>query len=125
MLEMALTVPVTGYIRAQRARTLMLGETLRALERCDVLATPTCGTPPPKIDEARGSSWVTGLADVIRYTGPFNLTGQPALAVPIGITPDSAPLSLQIVGRPFDEMGVIRVGEAYERARGPLRPPNF
>jgi aspartyl-tRNA(Asn)/glutamyl-tRNA(Gln) amidotransferase subunit A len=125
MLEMALTVPVTGYIRAQRARTLMLGEALRALDRCDVLATPTCGTPPPKIDEARASSWVTGLADVIRYTGPFNLTGQPALAVPIVITPDNAPLSMQIVGRPFDEMGVIRVGDAYERARGPLRPPNF
>ncbi len=45
--------------------------------------------------------------------------------VPIGITPDKAPLSFQIIGRPFDEIGILRVADAYERARGPLPPPNF
>jgi aspartyl-tRNA(Asn)/glutamyl-tRNA(Gln) amidotransferase subunit A len=65
------------------------------------------------------------LAEVIAYTGPFNVTGQPALAVPTGITPGNAPLSMQIVGKPFDEPMVIRVADAYERARGPLPPPTF
>jgi aspartyl-tRNA(Asn)/glutamyl-tRNA(Gln) amidotransferase subunit A len=125
MLEMAMTLPASSYIRAQRARTLILGETLRALDRCDVLATPTCGTPPPRCAEARASSSATSLAQVIRYTGPFNLTGQPAIAVPIGITQDNAPLSMQIVGRPFDEMAILRVADAYERARGPMPPASF
>jgi aspartyl-tRNA(Asn)/glutamyl-tRNA(Gln) amidotransferase subunit A len=125
MLEMGMTMPVTSYIRAQRARPRILGEAMRALEKFDVLATPSSATPPPKISEARGAAWAVSLAEVIAYTGPFNVTGQPALAVPTGITSGNAPLSMQIVGRPFDEPMVIRVADAYERARGPLPPPSF
>jgi aspartyl-tRNA(Asn)/glutamyl-tRNA(Gln) amidotransferase subunit A len=125
MLEMAMTLPVTAYIRAQRARSVLLGEALSALERVDVLVAPVCGIPPPKIAEARGSGSAAGLAEMIRHTGPFNATGQPAIAVPIGITAEKAPLSFQIIGRPFDEAGILRVADAYERARGPLPPPNF
>jgi aspartyl-tRNA(Asn)/glutamyl-tRNA(Gln) amidotransferase subunit A len=125
MLEMAMTLPVTAYIRAQRGRAVLLAEAKRALERVDVLASPTSGTPPAKITEARGSGSAVGLAEIIRYTGPFNATGQPAIAVPIGITSGKAPLSFQIIGKPFDEAGILRVADAYERARGPLSPPNF
>jgi aspartyl-tRNA(Asn)/glutamyl-tRNA(Gln) amidotransferase subunit A len=125
MLEMAMTLPLTAYIRAQRARTVILGEALHALDHCDVLAAPTCGAPPPKIADARGSGAATGLAQVIRYSGPFNLTGQPAIALPIGITAANAPLSMQIVGRPFDEMMILRVADAYERACGTLPMPHF
>jgi aspartyl-tRNA(Asn)/glutamyl-tRNA(Gln) amidotransferase subunit A len=125
MLEMAMTLPVTAYIRAQRARTVLLAEALGALERVDVLAAPASGTPPAKIKDARGSASAAGLAEIIRYTGPFNATGQPAIAVPIAITADKAPLSLQIIGKPFDELGILRVADAYERARGPLPTPGF
>lgn len=124
MLEVAMTLPLTTYIRAQRARAAIFGDAMRTLERCDVLATPTCGAPPPKIADARNSS-AAGLAEVIRYTGPFNVTGQPAIALPIGITAQNAPLSMQIVGRPFDEMAILRVADAYERACGPLPAANF
>jgi Asp-tRNA(Asn)/Glu-tRNA(Gln) amidotransferase A subunit family amidase len=62
---------------------------------------------------------------MIRHTAPFNATGQPAIALPIGITAEKAPLSFQIIGRPFDEIGILRVADAYERARGPLPPANF
>jgi aspartyl-tRNA(Asn)/glutamyl-tRNA(Gln) amidotransferase subunit A len=125
MLEMAMTLPVTGYIRAQRARSLLLAEALRVLERVDVLTAPVSNTSPPKITEARGSSSAVGLVEMIRHTAPFNATGQPAVAVPIGITAERAPLSFQIIGRPFDEIGILRVADAYERARGPLPPPDF
>jgi aspartyl-tRNA(Asn)/glutamyl-tRNA(Gln) amidotransferase subunit A len=125
MLEMAMTMRVTAYIRAQRARALMLAEALRTLGRVDVLAAPASGTPPAKIQDARGSGSAAGLAQIIRYTGPFNATGQPAIAVPIGISGDKAPLSFQIIGRPFDESGILRVADAYERARGPLPPPEL
>jgi len=125
MLEMAMTMPVTAYIRAQRARSVLLDQAMRVLARADVLAAPVSGTPPPRIAEARGSGSAAGLAEMIRHTAPFNATGQPAIAVPIGITADKAPLSFQIIGRPFDEIGILRVADAYERARGPLPPPNF
>ncbi|MDE5466252.1 amidase [Bradyrhizobium sp. CSS354] len=51
-------------------------------------------------------------------TGPFNVTGNPALALPIGFVADGLPLSAQIVGRPFDEPTVLQIGAAYEAAAG-------
>jgi aspartyl-tRNA(Asn)/glutamyl-tRNA(Gln) amidotransferase subunit A len=125
MLEMAMTMPVTAYIRAQRARSVVLAEAMGALQRVDVLAAPVCGVTPAKSAEARGSGAAAGLAQMIRHTAPFNATGQPAIAVPIGLAAAKAPLSFQIIGRPFDEFGILRVADAYERARGPLPPPNF
>jgi aspartyl-tRNA(Asn)/glutamyl-tRNA(Gln) amidotransferase subunit A len=50
------------------------------------------------------------------YMRPFNLTGQPALSVCNGFDSAGLPLSLQIVGRCFDEAMVLRLGHAYERA---------
>ena len=123
MLEAAMALPATAYIRSQRARAQLMAETMRALEGRDVLATPACMAAPLKIAEAREGK--LGLAQLIRHTAPFNLTGQPALAIPTGIGADRAPLAMQIVGRPFDEPSVLRVGDAYQSARGALPPPEF
>jgi aspartyl-tRNA(Asn)/glutamyl-tRNA(Gln) amidotransferase subunit A len=123
MLEAALALPATAYVRSQRARAHMMAEAMRALESRDVLATPACMTAPLKIAEAREGK--LGLAQLIRHTAPFNVTGQPALAIPTGIGADRAPLAIQIIGRPFDESSVLRVGDAYERARGALPSPEF
>jgi len=49
-------------------------------------------------------------------TGPFNVTGNPSLAVPIGFAKNGLPLGAQIVGRPFDEAMLFRIGAAYEAA---------
>jgi aspartyl-tRNA(Asn)/glutamyl-tRNA(Gln) amidotransferase subunit A len=124
MLEAAIALPATAYLRSQRARAQMMAEAMRALEGRDVLATPACMMAPMKIAEGRESKF--GLAQLIRHTAPFNLTGQPAIAIPTEIGADGAPLSIQIVGRPFDESSVLRVADAYERARGALAaPPEF
>jgi aspartyl-tRNA(Asn)/glutamyl-tRNA(Gln) amidotransferase subunit A len=50
-----------------------------------------------------------------RLTRPFNGLGLPALALPCGAASDGRPLALQIVGRPFDEATVLRLGHAYQR----------
>src|SRR5262249_62069203 len=55
------------------------------------------------------------LVERASYTGPYNLTGSPALSVPIGFE-DGLPLAFQIAGKSFDEAGVLRVGHAFERA---------
>ncbi len=49
------------------------------------------------------------------FTSIWNATGLPALCIPMGFTDDGLPLSLQIVGKPFDEATVPRVGDAYQR----------
>lgn len=50
------------------------------------------------------------------FTGPYNLTGLPAVSVPCGFTADGLPVGLQIAGRPFDESTVLRAAYAYEQA---------
>jgi aspartyl-tRNA(Asn)/glutamyl-tRNA(Gln) amidotransferase subunit A len=62
---------------------------------------------------------------VLRFTAPFNVTGQPALAIPTGLAPNGLPVSMQIIGKPFDETTVFRVADAYERAREPLPEPKL
>jgi aspartyl-tRNA(Asn)/glutamyl-tRNA(Gln) amidotransferase subunit A len=62
---------------------------------------------------------------VLRFTAPFNITGQPALALPTGLSSDGLPLSMQIIGRPFDEVSVFQVAASYEEARGPLSQPKL
>jgi aspartyl-tRNA(Asn)/glutamyl-tRNA(Gln) amidotransferase subunit A len=57
-----------------------------------------------------------GLAGRISFIGPFNLAGLPALSVPCGFTSDNLPVGLQIVGRPFGEETVLKVGHAYEQS---------
>jgi aspartyl-tRNA(Asn)/glutamyl-tRNA(Gln) amidotransferase subunit A len=52
----------------------------------------------------------------------FNLTEQPAASIGCGFTSTGLPVGLQIVGRRFDDVGVLRMARAYERARGDLRP---
>jgi aspartyl-tRNA(Asn)/glutamyl-tRNA(Gln) amidotransferase subunit A len=66
-------------------------------------------------DPTLGYTWMTA---------PFDLTGQPAMSVPCGLTDAGLPVGLQLVGRLFDETTVFRAAHAYEEARGPWpRPP--
>jgi aspartyl-tRNA(Asn)/glutamyl-tRNA(Gln) amidotransferase subunit A len=64
------------------------------------------------------------VAAILRFTQPFDSTGQPALAIPTSLSPAGLPIAMQIIGRPFGEPEVLQIGAAYERARGPIaRPP--
>jgi aspartyl-tRNA(Asn)/glutamyl-tRNA(Gln) amidotransferase subunit A len=123
LLEAASALPAAVYVRAQRARARLIAEALDAIDGRDVLAAPVCMAAPLKIAEARTGK--LGLAQLIRHTAPFDLTGQPAISVPSGIGADRAPLAIQIIGRPFDELSVLRVADAYERARGALPRAEF
>lgn len=65
------------------------------------------------------------LPALVSATSPFNVTGQPALSVPCGLSAAGLPLALQIVGKPFDEAIVLRIGQAYEAHTDwhTMRPP--
>lgn len=108
----AVLISGRDYIQAQRERRRMLAEMAPVYADLDVLVTATAGAPATLL-----GSWRT-----IEFwrrpslTTPFNVTGGPALAQCIGFSNSGLPLSMQIVGRPFDDATVLRVAHAYERA---------
>jgi aspartyl-tRNA(Asn)/glutamyl-tRNA(Gln) amidotransferase subunit A len=129
-LEAGMLIPGVHYLRAQRARPLVLAQSLAALEGCAVLAAPTTAIAAPRIDVGARALLTDGIpadlvATVLRFTAPFNVTGQPALAIPTGLSAEGLPLSMQLIGRPFDESAVFQVAAAYEESRGPLPAPNL
>jgi len=84
----------------------------------DAILLPTCPDPAPPLGEL--GPYFDNRRPM--YMRPLNLTGQPALSLCNGFDDNGLPLSLQIVGRHFDEATVLRVGHAYERAT-PWRKP--
>jgi aspartyl-tRNA(Asn)/glutamyl-tRNA(Gln) amidotransferase subunit A len=117
----AALLPAAVYHQAQRARVLIREQVLGALEQRDALLSPTAPRPAPPIVQAAAP--ITGKAEVAgrfftrrAYTTPASLAGVPALAVPCGFSTTGLPLSLQIVGRRFDEATVLRIGHTYEQA---------
>ena len=124
----SLLIPGSAVNTAHRVRRLVYEGFERAFERVQVMVVPTIAFPAPTIEELdRGSARIDGrevrLSDrrgnlFTLCTIPFNQTGLPALSVCCGFSPSGLPIGMQIVGRPFDEETVLRVGHAYERAAG-------
>jgi amidase len=86
----------------------------------DVLITPGLAAPPVETGrwEGRGAlRTFIGVANWTPGTATWNITGQPAVAVPAGFTDDGLPLSVQIVGRPSAESTLIALSAQIERER--------
>ena len=111
------------YIDAQRMRARLTKRTLEALAGFDAALTASSMDPTVRIDDAEACLRVYPR----QARQPFNVTGQPALAMPAGFTKDGLPLSLQLVGHPFQEAMVYRIAAAYERATGWIKrhPPGL
>jgi aspartyl-tRNA(Asn)/glutamyl-tRNA(Gln) amidotransferase subunit A len=101
------------YGRAQGVRERMRRELEAALERADVLVTPTAPSAAFGIGEKVDDPLAMYLSDM--FTTPASLTGLPAVAVPTGLDDRGLPLSLQVMGRAFDESTVFRAARAVER----------
>jgi Asp-tRNA(Asn)/Glu-tRNA(Gln) amidotransferase A subunit family amidase len=126
----AALIPAALVQKAQQARALIRAQVLGALERFDLLVAPTSHRPAPAI--AAFTAPITTRAEAAArfftrrsFTTPASLAGAPALAVPCGFSAAGLPLSLQIIGRRFEDATVLRVGHAYEQATGwhRRRPP--
>ena len=106
------TVSAADYIDALRLRGRLVQRTLEAMAEIDVVLTASSLDPPCRIDDAEAVARTYPR----QVRQPFNVTGQPALAMLAGFTTDSVPLSLQLIGHPFREAMVYRVAAAYEAA---------
>lgn len=97
-------------------------------EKYDLLLTPTVTVPPFKLG-IYGPKKIAGIKvsplGWMAFTYPFNLTGQPAATVPCGWSDDGLPIGLQIVGRRFDDVTVLKAAAAFEQASpwADKRPP--
>jgi aspartyl-tRNA(Asn)/glutamyl-tRNA(Gln) amidotransferase subunit A len=106
------SVSAADYIDALRMRGRLTRATDRAFAGLDVMLTASSLDPPCRIDDAEACA----RAYPRQARQPFNVTGQPAMALPAGFTDDGLPLSIQLVGHPFQEATVYRVAYAYEQA---------
>ncbi len=93
----------------------------------DYLVQPVSQVPPFPVEleyptEVAGESMPTYL-DWMESCWSITVLGGPAISVPCGFTDDGLPIGLQIVGRPGDDGGVLRLAHAFERATGGRRPP--
>jgi aspartyl-tRNA(Asn)/glutamyl-tRNA(Gln) amidotransferase subunit A len=112
------------YLKAQQVRTLIREDLDRAFQDCSVILSPTAPTVAFPLGHKLDRPVVMYQSDL--YTSIANLAGIPALTVPCGYTEQGLPVGLQLMGRPFDEPTVLRVGHAYEQhACLPVRQPSM
>lgn len=103
---------LTQALRLRRElSTLINTETLKTY---DAIITANGLSPAPRFDEFPADAPPLSAVQTI----PFNVTGNPVLAMPAGFSKSGLPLGIQIVGRAFDEPALLRIGSAYEAATG-------
>ncbi len=116
------------YLKAQRLRRMIQREFAEAFKKIDVFALPGAAIPAHPIGattvSVSGMETDAGLA-LLRYTCPANLTGLPAIVVPISLSKDGLPLGLQLVGRAFDEATIFNAAFAFETNSEPLPRPRL
>jgi aspartyl-tRNA(Asn)/glutamyl-tRNA(Gln) amidotransferase subunit A len=109
------------YLKAQKVRTLIRSDYERAFQKADVLLTPTTPTTAFRIGAKTADPLEMYLSDIYTVTG--NLAGVPGLSLPCGFSSEGLPIGLQITGRHFDEVRVLQVARAFEKAASFARPP--
>jgi len=103
------------YVKAQKVRTLIKQDFDEAFKQVDVIAGPTSPTVAFGVGSRTEDPYQMYLADI--FTIPANMAGIPGVAVPCGFS-DGLPVSLQLLGKSFDERTLLGVANAYEQAAG-------
>jgi len=104
------------YTQAQKVRTLISHDFTSAFGQCDVILTPTAPSAAFALGEKSADPLEMYLNDV--FSVPASLAGLPAMSVPAGLNREGLPLGLHLIGRPFDEQGVLNAGLAIEQRAG-------
>ena len=111
------------YLKAQKVRRCIRNDFDGAFQQVDAILTPTAPSTAFAIGEKQDDPIQMYLNDV--FTVPVNLAGLPGMSVPAGTGSDGLPLGLQLIGRPFDEMTLFKIGHALEQAAGFKGKPPF
>ncbi|WP_449289480.1 amidase [Nocardiopsis halophila] len=120
LLEAGRRVPAADHLRAQRARTMMARAWARLFGEVDLVAAPTVPVTAVEAGQAE-VAWPDGVREgvadaYVRFNAPANLTGGPALSLPVGRDGHGLPIGMQLIGPPGGEGVLLRAGGAYEQA---------
>ncbi|MEU3859337.1 amidase [Streptomyces sp. NPDC028722] len=120
LLEAGELTSAGDYLRAQRARTMMRDAWARMFDGIDVLAAPT--VPMTAVEAGQEAvEWADGTTEAVsdsyvRLCAPANITGVPALTLPVGHDRAGLPIGMQLMARPFHDATVLRVGRVHEES---------
>lgn len=112
-------LPATEYVHAQRARQAIAAAYAEIMTGVEVIAMPVVPMPAWTIgaETVTIGNEVEGLMPALtRYCPPFNMTGQPAVALPLGVDAGGLPLSFQLAGRMHDDARLMQIAAAFEKA---------
>jgi len=109
------------YLKAQKVRTLIRQDFAQAWHQVDAILAPTAPTTAFKLGEKVGDPLAMYANDI--FTLPCSLAGLPGMSLPCGFGHGGLPIGLQVLGKPFDEATVLRVGRAFEKAHDYVRAP--
>ena len=120
LLETGELLMATHYVQAQRYRSLLRHEFMEAFNRVDVFICPTLpftatdvGAMNVIIENGQEEDM---LSAIMQFTGVPSLTGLPSLNVPCGFDQGGLPIGMQLIGKPFDELTLFRIGAQFEAA---------
>jgi aspartyl-tRNA(Asn)/glutamyl-tRNA(Gln) amidotransferase subunit A len=111
------------YLKAQRVRALIASDFENAFEKVDAILTPITPSAAFPVGANSDDPVAMYLNDV--FTVPANLAGLPAVSVPAGLSAEGLPLGLQLIGRAFDEAGMLRIAAVLESAANFSQSPSF
>jgi aspartyl-tRNA(Asn)/glutamyl-tRNA(Gln) amidotransferase subunit A len=121
-LELGQLVPATHYLKAQQARSLFRSAMEKVFNayRLDAMLWPTIPLPTVPLNELaterQDKPGETPMQSYIHHTFSANLTGQPAISIPCGLTGSGLPIGFQLIGWPFGEAMLFRLAQSYEQA---------
>jgi aspartyl-tRNA(Asn)/glutamyl-tRNA(Gln) amidotransferase subunit A len=102
------------YIKAQKLRRLIAQDFTEAYKQCDIIMGPTTPTVAFNLGEKSGDPIQMYLSDI--YTSAANLTGLPAMSIPVGFGDKNRPVGLHIIGNYFREAQMLNVAHQYQQA---------
>lgn len=128
MIKSAADWTVPQFMQMRERRFAYIQQIHEFMEGYDILLSPSVSVAAFPADRLQPAHWPQHPWDWLmwaEFSYPFNWSGSPAASVPCGFTPSGLPVGLQIVGRRFDDLGVLQASAAFEEARpwAHLRPP--
>jgi aspartyl-tRNA(Asn)/glutamyl-tRNA(Gln) amidotransferase subunit A len=118
LVEMGRLVTGPDYLKAEQLRSRLIRDVAAVFQQVDAIVSPTMPLTAWTIGESTvtiGATTESVLGASWRLTYPWSLTGLPAISLPCGFDRRGLPIGLQIAGRPFDEVTILRLADAYER----------
>jgi aspartyl-tRNA(Asn)/glutamyl-tRNA(Gln) amidotransferase subunit A len=116
MIKKGLEISAVDYIHAYKLKNQLRKNFLGALKTTDVLVAPFTNITAPKFTSFMNEDENLSIRNsLLRNSIPFNITGLPAVNIPVGLDRFGIPVGVQIVGRPFEEAIILSLGYEFEQ----------